>query len=127
MTGAYSIEFASVNGEDVTSLLINDSVNLFRLYTAEVEDLHPFIYYFKPYNEKQYEFFSSFEFINDHKLYIDNISWNGASNEILDNNPAFLAFSKQEHLTLNIEILNENQLVFNTVYLDETYRYAFKE
>jgi hypothetical protein len=127
LKGDYSLKFASIDGEEVTGLLINDSVNLFRLYTAEVEDDHPFIFYFRPFNEKQYEFFSSFDFIDDIKLSIHNISWNGNSLVILDNNPAFLAFTKQEQLILNIETLTENQLIFNTVYLEKTYRYEFKE
>jgi hypothetical protein len=127
LKGDYSLKFASIDGEEVTGLLINDSVNLFRLYTAEVEDDHPFIFYFRPFNEKQYEFFSSFDFIDDIKLSIHNISWNGNSIVILDKNPAFLAFTKQDQLILNIETLTENQLIFNTVYLDKTYRYEFKE
>jgi len=127
LTGVYTLEYASVNGEDVTGLLINDSVNLFRLYTAEVEDLHPFHFYFHTYNENQFCYASYFEFLNDHKISIHRKYWEGTSIEMLDNNPAFLAFSKQDHLILNIEILTENQLVFNTVYLDKTYRYEFKE
>lgn len=127
LKGDYSLKFASIDEEEVTGLLINDSVNLFRLYTAEVEDDHPFIFYFRLYNEKQYGYGSSFDFIDDHKISIRNIFWDGSSYEILDKNPAFLAFTKQDQLILNIETLTENQLIFNTVYLEKTYRYEFKE
>lgn len=125
--GNYFLEYASINGEDVTGFLINDSIKLTSLYAAKVEDLTPFQFYFAKNQGVEYIFQGGFTFINNSQLRISNKGWAGIPDSTILENIAFLPFSKQDKIVLNIETLNENQLVFNTLFSDKKYRYEFKE
>ncbi|NPD84887.1 hypothetical protein HNS38_08970 [Lentimicrobium sp. L6] len=127
LKGNYSLKYASIDGEDVTGYLTSDSVNMYRLFTAEIENTHPFIFYFRPYLESYYTHESSFQLIGNNKIVIKRLNSGEDSNASLNDNLAFIPFAKQDDLTLNIETLTENQLIFYTIYSGKTYRYDFKE
>jgi len=125
--GGYTLEYASIDGEDVTTLLLNDTVNLSSLVIAKSEEVgSPFFFYFNPIDD-YYAYTSAFSFVDENTLKIYNREWGYYIPAFVDDNIAFLPFSKQERIILNIEILSENQLSFNTIYLDKTYKYEFKD
>lgn len=127
LKGDYSLKYASVDGENITGYLISDSINMYRLFTAEIENTHPFIFYFRPYMESYYTYEFSFRLNGDKQIVIKRLGTTGSSNTTLEDNLAFLPFTKQDELTLNIETLTENQLSFNTFFREKKYRYEFKD
>ena len=125
--GGYTLEYASIDGEDVTALLLNDTVNLSSLVIAKNEEVgSPFFFYFDPIDD-YYAYSSAFSFVDENTLSIYNREWGYNIPAFVDDNIAFLPFSKQERIILNIETLSENQFSFNTIYLDKTYKYEFKD
>jgi len=127
ISGGYTLEYASIDGEDVTAILLNDTVNLSSLVIAKNEDVgSPFFFYFDPIDD-YYAYTSAFSFIDENTLKIYNREWGYFIPTFVDDNIAFLPFSKQEKIILNIETLSENQFVFNTTYLGKTYKYEFKD
>ena len=127
LTGGYTLEFASIDGEDVTDILLNDTVKLHSLVISKNEEIgSPFFFYFRPIVD-YYVYTSAFSFVDENTLKIFNREWGYSIPAFVDDNIAFLPFSKQEKIILNIETLSENQFVFNTTYLGKTYRYEFKD
>jgi hypothetical protein len=127
ISGGYTLEYASIDGEDVTALLLNDTVNLHSLVIAKSEEVgSPFFFYFDPIDD-YYAYAFVFSFLDENTLSIYNPYWGTHIPAFIDDNVAFLPFSKQEKIILNIETLSENQLSFNTIYLDKTYKYEFKD
>lgn len=125
LIGGYTLEYASIDGEDVTDILLNDTVNLHSLVIAKNEEVgSPFFFYFDPI-EDYYAYAFVFAFLDENTLSIYNPYWGKQIPDFIDNNVAFLPFSKQEKIILNIEALSENQFVFSTNYLGNTYRYVF--
>lgn len=125
--GGYTLEYASIDGEDVTTLLLNDTVNLTSLLIAKNEDVgSPFFFYFHPIDD-YYAYSSAFSFEDENTLKIYNKEWGYSIPVFVDDNIAFFPFSKQEIIILKIETLSENQLCFSTIYLDKTYHYEFKD
>lgn len=127
LEGGYTLVYASIDGEDVTALLLNDTVNLHSLLIAKNEEVgSPFFFYFDPIDD-YYAYTSSFTFEDKNTLTIYNHRWGLYIPDFVDDNIAFLPFSQQDKIILNIEILTENQLIFNTFYSDKKYRYEFKD
>ena len=127
ISGGYTLEYASIDGEDVTALLLNDTVNLSSLLIAKNEDVgSPFFFYFNPIDD-YYAYAFVFSFLDENTLSIYNPYWGKQIPAFIDDNIAFLPFSKQEKIILNIETLSENQLIFNATYSDKTYKYEFKD
>ena len=125
--GGYTLEYASIDGEDVTALLLNDTVNLHSLVIAKNEEVgSPFFFYFYPIDD-YYVYSSAFSFVDENTLTIYNRRWGLYIPEFVDDNNAFLPFSKQEKIILNIETLSENKFVFNTIYSGKKYKYDFKD
>lgn len=127
ISGGYTLEYASIDGEDVTAHLLNDTVNLSSLLIAKNEEVgSPFFFYFDPIDD-YYSYAFAFSFLDENTLSIYNPYWGKEVPAFIDNNIAFLPFSKQERIILNIKTLSENQFFFNTTYLGKTYRYEFKD
>ena len=125
--GGYTLEYASIGGEDVTALLLNDTVNLSSLVIGEEEGVLLFFLYFYPKADRNSYYSSTCSFLDESRLSIYNKTIDEHLSFALHNNLAFSPFSKQVSFALNIEVLTENQLIFNTNYLGKTYRYEFKD
>lgn len=127
LMGGYTLEYASIDGEDVTSILLNDTVNLSSLVIGEEEGILLFFLYFYPKADRNSYYSSTCSFIDESRLSIYNKTIDEHLSSALHNNLAFSPFSKQVNFVLNIEVLTENQLIFNTTYLGKTYSYEFKD
>lgn len=127
LKGGYTLEYASIDGEDVTDFLLNDTVNLHSLVIGEEEDVLLFFLYFYPEADRNSYYSSTCSFINETSLSIYNKTIDEHLTSAVHNCSAFFPFSKQISFVLNIEVLTENQFTFSTVYSDKTYRYEFKE
>jgi hypothetical protein len=125
--GGYKLEYASIDGEDVTALLLNDTVNLTQLIVGEEEGVLLFFIYFYPEADRNSYYTSTCSFVDETSLSIYNKTIGEDMTKALHNNLAFFPFSKQISFVLNIEELTEIQLTFNTIYSGKKYRYVFKD
>ena len=124
--GQYKLIAASIDGEDVLDLLINDSINMHTL--AIYEESHPFLFYISPDQGVDYIYLGHYKLLSNYTvLQIKTNSWGGAPEYFLDSNIAILPFSQQDNINLDIIKLTEGELKLSTEYLEKNYRYDFKK
>ena len=123
--GDYQFVGLSIDNEDATDWLKNDTINLKGLSITGEKDYYHFI--FRIYtNTGEYFVYNSRYKLSGSSLKITLVQWERASDFFLETNQGIFPFSKQDVVYLDYSKPTENKLILTTKFSDKQYTYEFK-
>ena len=124
--GDYQFVGLSIDNEDATDWLKNDTINLKGLSIAGEKGYYQFVLYIYTNTETDFIYNSRYK-LSGSSLKVTLVQWEHTSDLFLETNKGIFPFSKQDVVYLDYSKPAENKLILTTEFSEQKYTYEFKK